>query len=162
MYILCVYIRAMFMWVYGCVLAYAHPRAGKGTEDWGDSQHAGTALIIDSVLSLWRYYSGFGQALLLWKTCLGGSGAACEHGTMWEWPWSHARCSWRRENLKHLLLGGETHTRVSFTFRSGSILLANVDFTFILWSLLILFPPAKGFWWGARINEKEIWKFSWH
>lgn len=57
---------------------------------------------------------------------------------------------------------GDSYTRVSFTFRSGSILLANVDFTFILWSLLILFPPAKGFWWGARINEKEIWKFSWH
>lgn len=57
---------------------------------------------------------------------------------------------------------GDSYIRVSFTFRSGSISLANVDSTFTLWSVLILPPPAKGFWWGARINENKIWKFSWH
>lgn len=40
---------------------------------------------------------------------------------------------------------GDTYIRVCFTFRSGSILLANVDFTFILWSVLILLPQLRDF-----------------
>ena len=40
---------------------------------------------------------------------------------------------------------GDSYIRGSFTFRSGSIFLANVDSTFTLWSVLILLPQLRDF-----------------
>lgn len=74
-------------------------------------------------------------------------------GRFWRglWTLGHVRVALvscqvllKERNLKSSFTWrGDSYIRVCFTFRSGSILLANVDFTLILWSVLILLPQLR-------------------
>lgn len=57
----------IFMAVFMCVCVHAHVRVRtqRGNRGLGHLECTDTALVVDSVLSLWRHYRGFGQALLL-------------------------------------------------------------------------------------------------
>lgn len=57
--------------------ACARPERESGL---GNLQHTGTALIIDSILSLWRRCRDLNQALLLGNTYLGGFGVTVNAG----------------------------------------------------------------------------------
>lgn len=65
---------AVFMHVCVC------PRvlAGRGKRGLGNLRHTDTALIIDSILSLWRHYKGFEPGLAFMKYILGRFWRGCK------------------------------------------------------------------------------------
>lgn len=161
------------MAVFMCMCVRLGVLAQRGNRGLGNLRHSDTALIIDSILSLWRHYRGFEPGPAFMKYILGRFWSGRKCWCMWEGGWGGARLFGRRRTVVHFPLGlAEKHilhwhyhkTRIFFlgktnTYKKGHPI-------FIFWVVLSSLYEFRGYrWitfslvWKSGINEKKALVF---
>ena len=142
----------IFMAVFMCVCVRLRVLARRGNRGLGNLWHIDTALIIDSIPSLWRHYRGFEPGPGFMKYMLGRFGVAINAGLCesevgavlgplgGDKPWVHYPLGLVEEKTpKHK----NTYSFICLTCKSESSFLAKRGLVFILWIVLILLSELR-------------------